>query len=54
MIADYDSRQAAETRRQVFESFCDEPTIICASHFPTPSTGRVRRWGNGYKFTALD
>jgi hypothetical protein len=25
---------------------------MCASHFPAPSTGRVRRWGDGYKFVA--
>jgi hypothetical protein len=27
---------------------------MCATHFPAPSTGRVRRWGNGYKFVAID
>jgi glyoxylase-like metal-dependent hydrolase (beta-lactamase superfamily II) len=54
MMADYDSAQAGATRRRIFERFCEDPTIICASHFPTPSTGRVRRWGDGYKFVALD
>jgi len=53
MMADYDSRQAAQTRRQVFDRFCEEPTIICATHFPAPSTSRVRRWGDGYKFDAV-
>jgi len=53
MMSDYDSRQAGLTRRKVFDRFCEEPTIICASHFPTPSTGRVRRWGDGYKFVAV-
>ena len=52
MMADYDSRQAGHTRRQVFDRFCEEPTIMCASHFPAPSTGHVRRWGDGYKFVA--
>jgi len=23
---------------------------MCVVHFPAPSTGRVRRWGDGYKF----
>lgn len=54
MLADYDSQQAARTRRQVFDRFCEEQTILCATHFPTPSTGRVRRWGEGYKFVATD
>jgi hypothetical protein len=52
MRADYDSRQAGQTRRQVFERFCDASTVMCVVHFPSPSTGRVRRWGDGYKFVA--
>ena len=54
MMADYDSPQAGRTRRQIFDQFCDEPTIICATHFPMPSTARVRRWDAGYKFVAAD
>lgn len=54
MMADYDSAQAGRTRREVFDRFCEEPTIFCATHFPAPSTGRVRRWGDGYKFAAVD
>jgi glyoxylase-like metal-dependent hydrolase (beta-lactamase superfamily II) len=53
MMADYDSTQAGQTRHKIFDRFCDEPTILCATHFPTPSTGRVRRWGDGYKFVAV-
>jgi glyoxylase-like metal-dependent hydrolase (beta-lactamase superfamily II) len=52
MMADFNSVQAGNTRRQVFDRFCEEPTIMCLSHFPVPSTGRVRRWGAGYKFVA--
>ena len=52
MRADYDSRAAGQTRRQVFDRFCDAPTVMCVTHFPSPSTGRVQRWGNGYKFVA--
>jgi len=52
MRADYDSRQAGQTRRQVFDRFCDADTVMCVTHFPSPSTGRVRRWGDGYKFVA--
>ena len=52
MIADYDSAQAGRTRRLVFDRFCEELTILCATHFPAPSTSRVRRWDDGYKFIA--
>ena len=52
MMSDYDSAAAGRTRRQIFDRFCDESTVICASHFPAPSTGRVRRWGDGYKFVS--
>jgi glyoxylase-like metal-dependent hydrolase (beta-lactamase superfamily II) len=54
MLADYDSTQAGQTRRQVFDRFCEETTLLCATHFPTPSTARVRRWDDGYKFVAAD
>jgi glyoxylase-like metal-dependent hydrolase (beta-lactamase superfamily II) len=53
MMSDYDSKQAEQTRRTIFDRFCEEPTIMCATHFPAPSTGRVRRWDNGYKFVAV-
>ncbi|MGA2892910.1 MAG: MBL fold metallo-hydrolase [Xanthobacteraceae bacterium] len=52
MMADYDSKQAGQTRRKIFDRFCDSSTIMCVTHFPAPSTGRVRRWGDGYKFVA--
>jgi hypothetical protein len=52
MRADYDSQQAGQTRRKVFDRFCDTSTVMCVVHFPSPSTGRVRRWGDGYKFVA--
>ncbi len=54
MIADYDSSQAAMTRRKIFDRFCDEPTILCVTHFPMPSTVRVRHAGTGYQFVAAD
>jgi glyoxylase-like metal-dependent hydrolase (beta-lactamase superfamily II) len=49
MRADYDSKQAGETRRQVFGRFCDSSTLMCTAHFPSPSTGRVTRWGDGFR-----
>src|SRR5262252_7114331 len=47
MMSDYDSAQAGATRRAVFDRFCDEPTIMCVTHFPSPSRVRVRRWAEG-------
>jgi len=52
MRADYDSAQAGATRRRVFDRFCDTSTLMCVTHFPEPSTSRVQRWGDGYKFVA--
>jgi glyoxylase-like metal-dependent hydrolase (beta-lactamase superfamily II) len=49
MRLDYDSAQSAETRRKIFDHYCDTSTLFCATHFPSPSTGRVHRWGDGYK-----
>jgi len=50
MRVDYDSKQAGQTRRKVFDRFCDSSTLMCFSHFPSPSPSRVRRWDDGYKF----
>jgi hypothetical protein len=36
----------------VFDRFCEEPTLMCVTHFPAPSVSRVRRWGDGFKFVA--
>ncbi len=52
MRADYDPAQAGATRRRVFDRFCDTSTLMCVTHFPQPSTSRVQRWGEGYKFVA--
>ena len=52
MRADYDSKQAGESRRKVFGRFCDTSTLMCMAHFPSPSTGRIARWGDGFKFVS--
>ncbi|HTV35285.1 MAG TPA: MBL fold metallo-hydrolase, partial [Xanthobacteraceae bacterium] len=54
MMSDYDSAEAGRTRHKIFDRFCEEPTILCATHFPAPSTAHVRRWGDGYKFVSPD
>jgi glyoxylase-like metal-dependent hydrolase (beta-lactamase superfamily II) len=52
MRADYDSVQAGQSRRKVFERFCDSATLLCTAHFPSPSTGRIARWEDGFKVVA--
>jgi glyoxylase-like metal-dependent hydrolase (beta-lactamase superfamily II) len=52
MRADYDSRQAGDTRRRIFDRFCETSTLMCVAHFSMPSTARVHPWGNGYKFSS--
>ena len=52
MMSDYNSAQAGRTRRHVFARFAEEPTVICASHFPAPSTGHMRRAGDSYNYVA--
>jgi glyoxylase-like metal-dependent hydrolase (beta-lactamase superfamily II) len=49
MRADYDSKQAGQTRRKLFERFCDTATLMCTAHFPSPSTCKVTRWGEGFR-----
>jgi glyoxylase-like metal-dependent hydrolase (beta-lactamase superfamily II) len=51
---DKDPTQAASTRRAFLERYCDTPTLCCTAHFPSPSAGRVRRWGDGYRLESVD
>jgi glyoxylase-like metal-dependent hydrolase (beta-lactamase superfamily II) len=45
---DVDPAQAAVTRRDFLERYCDTDTLCCTAHFPSPSTGKIRRNGNGF------
>jgi len=49
MRADYDTKTAGQSRRRVLEELCDTSTLMCTAHFPSPSTGRVARWGDGFR-----
>jgi glyoxylase-like metal-dependent hydrolase (beta-lactamase superfamily II) len=53
MRADFDSTEAGKSRRKVFERFCDSPTLMCMAHFPSPSMGKIARWGEGFKFISI-
>jgi glyoxylase-like metal-dependent hydrolase (beta-lactamase superfamily II) len=50
---DVDQAQAAATRRSFLERYCDTDTLCCTAHFPSPSTGRIKRWGNGFVCEAV-
>ena len=48
MRVDYDPEQGADTRRKFLETYCDTSTLCCFAHFPSPSRGYVKRWGDGF------
>jgi glyoxylase-like metal-dependent hydrolase (beta-lactamase superfamily II) len=47
--SDFDLPQAAATRRKFLERYCDTDTLCCTAHFPSPSAGKIRRWGDGFR-----
>ncbi|HET6307470.1 MAG TPA: MBL fold metallo-hydrolase [Rhodopila sp.] len=49
MRLDYDQRQSSATRWKLLEELCDTSTQCCFAHFPSPSRGYIRRWGDGFK-----
>jgi glyoxylase-like metal-dependent hydrolase (beta-lactamase superfamily II) len=53
MKFDVDQATAAATRRGFLERYCDTPTLCCTAHFPSPSVGRIRRWGDGFACEAV-
>ncbi|HVV42876.1 MAG TPA: MBL fold metallo-hydrolase [Nitrobacter sp.] len=46
---DVDQAQAATTRRDFLGRYCDTDTLCCTAHFPSPSAGRITRWGDGFR-----
>jgi glyoxylase-like metal-dependent hydrolase (beta-lactamase superfamily II) len=50
---DVDPAQAAVTRKNFLERYCDTDTLCCTAHFPSPSTGKIRRSGNGFVCEAV-
>jgi glyoxylase-like metal-dependent hydrolase (beta-lactamase superfamily II) len=46
---DADQAASAVTRRSFLERYCDTPTLCCTAHFPSPSAGRITRWGDGFR-----
>jgi glyoxylase-like metal-dependent hydrolase (beta-lactamase superfamily II) len=50
---DVDGAQAAVTRKNFLERYCDTDTLCCTAHFPSPSTGKIRRKGRGFSCEAV-
>jgi len=50
---DVDQAQAAVTRRNFLERYCDTDTLCCTAHFPSPSVGRIKRKGNAFTCEAV-
>jgi glyoxylase-like metal-dependent hydrolase (beta-lactamase superfamily II) len=46
---DTDAAQAAVTRRAFLERYSGTGTLCCTAHFPSPSVGRIERWGEGFR-----
>jgi glyoxylase-like metal-dependent hydrolase (beta-lactamase superfamily II) len=53
MMFDVDQAEAAVTRRRFPERYCDTGTLCCPAHFPSPSWGRIKRWGDGFRCEPL-
>ncbi|HEX3991493.1 MAG TPA: hypothetical protein VHX39_10015 [Acetobacteraceae bacterium] len=53
MRADYDSPQAGVSRWKLFGDLCNTSTVGCTAHFPSPSSGRITRWGDGFGFVSV-
>jgi glyoxylase-like metal-dependent hydrolase (beta-lactamase superfamily II) len=53
-VRDQDMAKAAATRRAFLERYCDTGTLCCVAHFPSPSVGRVTRWGDGFRCEGVD
>ena len=51
MRADFDQKMGGVTRRKFLECYCETSTLVCTGHFPSPSTGSISRWGEGFRFT---
>ena len=54
IIVDYDAKQGAATRRKFLETYCDTSTLCCFAHFPSPSRGYLKRWGEGFRCDYVD
>jgi glyoxylase-like metal-dependent hydrolase (beta-lactamase superfamily II) len=47
---DFDPVLAGQTRRAFLERYCDTDTLICGTHFPSPSFGHIVPHGDVFQF----
>jgi glyoxylase-like metal-dependent hydrolase (beta-lactamase superfamily II) len=50
---DVDPAQAAVTRRNFLDRYCDTDTLCCTAHFPSPSVGKIKRKGSAFTCEAV-
>jgi len=48
--ADFDRDQASATRRALLERCADTDIVLLTGHFPDPTSGRLRRAGDAFRF----
>ncbi len=53
ILFDTDQELSAATRRAFLERYADTDTVCCMTHFPSPSLGKLKRWGEGFRCEAL-
>ena len=44
----WDAKEAALSRKRVFEEVAETDTLLLPIHFPTPTAGRLKRAGQGF------
>jgi len=50
MRADFDADRAIATRKTFLDTYCESDVVVCATHFPEPSFGRVTPRGDAFWF----
>jgi hypothetical protein len=53
MKFDVDQAQAARTRRDFLERYCDTDTLCCAAHFLRPRPGKSAAGATGFSCEAV-
>ena len=53
-IADVDPVLAGQTRRAFLERYCNTDTLICGTHFPSPSFGYIVPHGEVFQYKSVE
>ena len=49
--SDVDPKMATDTRLEFLKRYESEGALILGTHFPTPSAGKIKRYGNAWRFS---